>query len=713
MTVQDHPTRHPDFALESERLAGTVASMIERLRLLEDREYNVGADEHTSIVQADKAELEAQVLRPHIPAPYFGSLTVRAGGRTRTVYVGKAAFGSRDGQHDVISWLSPVGALFYSDATHWPKGEVHRRRQLDVRDKALHAVTDLFDRDAGGDTGAREAVLVQRLSEGATTGMRDVVETLQPEQDAAMRHPAGRNLVLQGSAGAGKTSIAFHRLAWLADAARGEQQARPDGCLVLMPTAVLAGYAARVLPSLGLQGVQVTTAETWASAQLGVEKLEVVDRTFALLLTDHDNARRRAAWLRAKAMGHARMLDVLRAHLLRRYLGNLKGDCALSVTRRGEATTYTLGREDVARLVERAVRADALVGHWAAIREALLGALLDAVNPLDAERPALLREVGAPLDAFVSKLFLGILPVTEARRLLGDEGTLREAAGGLLSEAQLRALLSDPLASVAKPRRSFADASELPLMLAVQALTRGIGRPVGRGVVPYDHILADEGQDFSPLLYRLLRRAARPGHVTVLGDLNQGIAGFRGPSGWPDVLAALGTDEQDLRALHRTYRSTGEITGVTQRVAATYNRAASAHGVDRAGAPVSRLTGAPLADLTARAVKAQLQAGHQHILVVTRREAEAEPLAAALRDLDVDARALTDGAARYAGGVTVLPVRLAKGLEADGCVVAGADAAHYDPQVEFESRLLYVAASRAQHALALVAEGELHPLLRD
>jgi len=134
-------------------------------------------------------------------------------------------------------------------------------------------------------------------------------------------------------------------------------------------------------------------------------------------------------------------------------------------------------------------------------------------------------------------------------------------------------------------------------------------------------------------------------------------------------------------------------------------------GVDRDGADVMRFTGEPLAVLTARAVKAIQAQGHRNVAVVTRRAADAETLAAAMRHHDVDAQPILNEQARYSGGVVILPVNLAKGLEFDGCVVAGADAAHYDPGTEFESRLMYVSASRGLHMLALTAEGTLHPLL--
>ena len=99
-------------------------------------------------------------------------------------------------------------------------------------------MTDLYDDDHGGDTGGREEVLLRRLEEGSTAGMRDVVETLQPEQNAAMRHAAGTPVIIQGAAGSGKTTIGFHRLAWLTNTDRGVHQIRPEASMVAVPNSM-------------------------------------------------------------------------------------------------------------------------------------------------------------------------------------------------------------------------------------------------------------------------------------------------------------------------------------------------------------------------------------------------------------------------------------------------------------------------------------------
>jgi DNA helicase II / ATP-dependent DNA helicase PcrA len=729
-SVQHPASTHPDFETEQLHLAGTTAAMLRQIDAWEDRERNVGADLETSLTLADMAEEKAAMLSVHVHEPYFGSLRVRVAGREQLLYVGQHAFRDLAGGHTVVSWESEVGGLFYSQVLNWQTpgrgktgpltGTIRRRRQLDVKGGQLHSLTDLYDDTAGGETGGREEVLLRRLGEAAQGGMRNVVETLQPEQNDAMRSAAGTNLLIQGSAGSGKTTIGFHRLAWLMHPERGEHQATPETSLVLMPNRVLAAYAARVLPGLQLEGVNVTTPEAWALGFLGLEKMEVTDRTLSLLLGDRDNARRRAAWRRAKALGDLRMLTVVRNHLAARLRANLGPlTYSSSVTLRGETRAVTLPHATLSSLLEDLLRRMPGEGLRPALRAALEAEVLSQLSVSETEQTSVLRQLAPELTALSGKVFAGLLPVSEGKRLISDEAVLRAAAEGVLDERTVQVLLTDPLAAIAKPRRSHADVTELPLMLAVAALLDGLGRRVGRELEAYSHIVLDEAQDYSPLLYALLARAARPGHLTALGDLNQGLHGYKGPNNWGEVQAAMQGNSAaqptrmtpTLMTLSRTYRSTRQITQLAGRVAATYNRAAAVVGVDRDGAEVQRLTGKPLAELVAGAVKAMQREGHLNIAIVTRRVVDAETLIGQLQQHDVDAQPILNEQARYTGGVVILPVNLAKGLEFDGCVAAGADEGHYDPATEYETRLLYVTASRGLHMLALAAEGELHPLL--
>lgn len=158
--------QHPDFEPEAQHLSNTVAAMLRQIDFWEDRDRQMGADLETSVILADEAGEHAAMLSPHVHHPYFGSLKVRVGGREQLLYVGKHGFRDVKGPYSVVSWDSEVGSLFYTQALGWTprkgsEGTIKRRRQLDITQKKLLRVTDLYDDEAGGDTGGREEVLLR------------------------------------------------------------------------------------------------------------------------------------------------------------------------------------------------------------------------------------------------------------------------------------------------------------------------------------------------------------------------------------------------------------------------------------------------------------------------------------------------------------------------------------------------------------------------
>ncbi|WP_027482046.1 HelD family protein [Deinococcus pimensis] len=712
---------HPDLPREREHLAGTIDSMTRRILQLEDGLQDVGADEDTAFVQRLDNEAEAQQLSVHLKAPYFGSMLVRARGRTQRLYLGRYPYYDPQGAFTVSDWRSPVGQLFYTDAVAWDKGEIHLKRQLDVRDRELTALTDLYVRGEGAAAAeaAREEVLVRRLSEGATSGMRDIISTIQPEQAALIQAPGTRPLVIQGPAGSGKTSLLFHRVAYLAYEDRGDGRLDPKNTLVLVPNRVLAGYARRVLPDLRIEGVTVATPDDWMTEQLGLNA-EVTDKTLTLLLGNADREVKRRAWLRAKALGDARMLDVLRESILRRYRDTL-GREAFETTVTAAEHDYTL-TYDAARLL-------ALLDHAAAsslltgVREAFTRRLVErawqdlhASGVPESAYRAVLAQLEHDAARLAQRAFRAASPITEVRRLLREPGELAASARGILPDARVRALLTpDPAAHLPTARTGSVDALELPLMLAVKAVQEGIGRKNARGAAAYDHVLVDEGQDLSPLLYRLLADVAPRGAVTVAGDINQGIHGYRAVSFWTEALDQLRvTPDDQVRHLRRTYRSTRQIVHLASGVARSFSRdeAQEAEAVPRDGQNVEVLEGGPLMERAARAVRAAREAGFENVGVIVRHARDCETVARALGERDIDAAPIDTEQKRYAGGVVVIPPNLSKGLEFDAAVIVGADTASYPHDVEYETRLMYVAVTRGMHALWLLPDGELHPLLR-
>jgi DNA helicase-2/ATP-dependent DNA helicase PcrA len=249
-----------------------------------------------------------------------------------------------------------------------------------------------------------------------------------------------------------------------------------------------------------------------------------------------------------------------------------------------------------------------------------------------------------------------------------------------------------------------------PEDLAVLALVQL--RLYGTEEKPYDHIVIDEAQDYSPLQLAVLSRVQRRASMTVLGDLQQGIHDYAGIRRWSELTELFAPGETAYYELDRSYRSTMEIIEFANRVLAGMDGGVKpAQPVFRSGDPVETeaIGGADPADVAARTLRDWRERTELGTIAVLCRTADmCRKLHAGLRERGIECSLLSADQQEYEGGLTVVPVYLAKGLEFDAVLIADADDAAYGPH---DAKLLYVGCTRALHRLKLLYRTTLTRLL--
>jgi hypothetical protein len=379
------------------------------------------------------------------------------------------------------------------------------RRRFGFRDGALTAYED--DRLSG--PAAVSALLLQEIERPRSGPMRDIVATVQPEQDVLVRAPLEQTVCVQGAPGTGKTAVGLHRAAYLLYAHRAQLAA--TGVLVVGPNRAFLSYVQEVLPALG--EVQVTS--------LTVDELAPAVRL-----------RREAGAAEAQVKGDARTATVLERAL---WLHAVRVDeplvLAVGVRR------MRLQPEDV-REVERAVRGRGLA--WNASRSAFAGALArrlvrlqDEAGISTSERAVERLSRNRVVTGYVDRRWPPLTAAGLVRAVLTDRDLLARAADGVLTAAEQDALAAGP-----PGRWSRAD---LPLLDEAAGL---LERPAG-----YAHVVVDEAQDLSAMQLRAVGGAAPRADATVLGDLAQGTTASA-PGDWSEVLRHLGKPSGAARRAH-------------------------------------------------------------------------------------------------------------------------------------------------------------------
>ncbi|MDQ1746059.1 MAG: hypothetical protein QOD07_322 [Frankiaceae bacterium] len=646
----------------------------------------------------------------------FGRLDMAGGERHHGGRIGLT-----DDSHDtlLVDWRAPVAEPFYR-ATATDSLGVVRRRHLRTRGRRLLDVEDdVFDLEALTDedrtTLGGEGALLAALTARRTGRMRDIVETIQAEQDLVIRADPSGVLVVQGGPGTGKTAVALHRAAYLLYTHR-EQLAR-TGVLVVGPNSVFLRYIEQVLPSLGETGVVlatlatlvpgvVVTAEDSPAAAAAKADIAMADRVAAAV----------ASYQRVPSEPRVVVFDEHELVLTPQQIAGARSRARRS-GRRHNRGRYTFAKQLLRMLVRDLVTADPELSgqRWVVqnlmrsddFRE-LVNDLWPLVSPTElvermyaADRGPLRREPG-------SGWTVGDVPVLdEAWALLGDPQEMVEIA-------QHRRRIRD---DVAYAREVVAatmtdirvDAATVAARYAGGTGSQSVAERAGRDAAwHYGHVIVDEAQEMSPMAWRMLVRRCPTRSMTVVGDIAQTSAEW-GARSWEDVLEPVAPGRWRSVELSVNYRTPAEIMAVAADVLHAVDPGAKApESVRETGAPpVARrvVAGADVAAVVAdeaAAAYATAEGGTVGVLVppsmldeVLSAVVERLPSVAAGEPLEAP--------------VSVLTVTAAKGLEFDNVVLV--EPAAVVAGGVHGLRDLYVALTRATQQLVVVHTGDLPPVL--
>ncbi|MGW6358775.1 HelD family protein [Streptomyces sp. NPDC055092] len=584
-------------------------------------------------------------------------------------YIGRRHVHDAVGDPMVIDWRAPVSQPFYRASKKDPM-DVGLRRRFGYTGGDLTAYED----ERLSDPAEAEVVsaLLQAEIERPRVGpMRDIVATIQPEQDEIVRSGLSGSVCVQGGPGTGKTAVGLHRVAYLLYAHR-ERLAR-TGTLVIGPNRSFLHYIEQVLPALG---------------ELEVKQATVDD------LVSHVEVRGADSADAAVVKGDARMAEVLRRAVRSHITLPVEPVVVVRGSRRWRVPAYEL-EEIVRELMARDMR-------YGAARDALPQRIAHAVlvqmersgeAPDDRVQDSVARN--AAVKAAVKVLWPAVDPAKLVLRLLSDAEFLAGHAEGVLSADEQKCVLWErPARSVRAAKWSSADAVLIDEVTDLVARTHSLG-----------HVVLDEAQDLSPMQYRAVGRRCTTGSATVLGDLAQGTTPWATRS-WAEALRHLGKEEAVVEELTVGFRVPRDVIAYASRLLPHI-----APGL----APVSSVRENPGAfevrqaangadDVVAACAEALEREGSVGLIAA---DARIPALAAALADAGLTC--LGPGEETTAQTrLTLVPASLAKGLEYD-YVVLDEPAAVVDgePDERTGLRRLYVALTRAVSGLVVIHAAEL------
>ncbi|MFG2365545.1 HelD family protein [Streptomyces mirabilis] len=444
-------------------------------------------------------------------------------------YIGRRHVHDAEGDPMVIDWRAPVSQPFYRASKKDPM-DVGLRRRFGYTGGDLTAYEDEHLSDPS-EAAATSKLLQQEIERPRVGPMRDIVATIQPEQDEIVRSGLSGSVCVQGGPGTGKTAVGLHRVAYLLYAHR-ERLAR-TGTLVIGPNKSFLHYIEQVLPALG---------------ELEVKQATVDDLVAHVEVRGTDDA------TAAVVKGDARMAEVLRRAVRSHVTLPTEGVVVVRGSRRWRVPAYEL-ETIVGELLDRDIR-------YGAAREALPQRIAHAVlvqmersgeAPDDRVQDAVARNTA--VKAAVKAIWPPVDPAKLVLRLLTDADFLAVHADGILDEDEQKEILwSKPVRSVKSARWAPADAVLIDEATDLVQRTHSLG-----------HVVLDEAQDLSPMQYRAVGRRCTTGSATVLGDLAQGTTPWATRS-WDEALTHLGKGDAVIEELTAGFRVPTDVITYASRL---------------------------------------------------------------------------------------------------------------------------------------------------
>ena len=659
----------------------------------------------------------------------------------RVIYLGGTSIPGKD----VFSWTAPVGRLWYAqsfeDGYTAPRGHIATRvdlkRHLRVREGHLEDLNDIFRRMLPVSDSARQELLAGQLG---STGPEDgqltiIIETIEPDQYESIANVDDTVVIVQGSAGSGKSEIGLHRIAYLlspfSDIAERERPT-PDTTLLVGPSQAFLDNADYLLPGLGVAaGVRRVRFSEWLGEKLSDRRVRFRPTIWNNLLNrgevrDFDEKAETFKGSLAMADSVDKYVGELTAGIRRRCrdLGPVLGpDSSVRVTRNQVRDTLSeilprrtgqlflnVQREEFIRRISGLVEQSGPVG----IRARRAGAQRrrsgrEALERERRERNELERRRRLIRDAVVAWCE-SAWPHIDFRQeyisLLSDTNKMLALAGDRLS-AQDAQTLAESVNS--DSINVFGDADMGALAYLDHLLNETIESR-------FRHVVVDEAQDISPIEFKLLAISSSTNWFTILGDTAQRLTPYRGIERWRDVERVFGRSEIAVQRARRSYRSTRQITVFTNRILRTFDKNIPAPiPFEREGARVEYCRSRNRSAM----FEAVLDDVERIRLTILPEDSVIAILARDIQNLnrfrefctERGYEGIVDIGDQHTDNSQTILARIpdVKGLEYDAVIVMGVNDSFSDTL--FNKKLLYLATTRAKHYLGIHWSGKRSPIL--
>lgn len=589
--------------------------------------------------------------------PYFGSITFKEKNKENKIYIGITHVEDEENEKYLVhDWRAPICSMFYDYELGKAKylapegiieGEITNKRQFNIKDGKLVRV---FDNNINIDDELLQEVLTQESNDK----MKNIVNTIQQEQNAIIRNITDKNLIVQGIAGSGKTSVALHRIAFLLYKIKNLNS---NNVLIFSPNNIFTEYISNVLPELGEANTLQTTFNDFLSSNL--KEFKTVESFTSFVERYYKYQETNKEWVKYKQSDD--IINDLETYI-NKFLDNIKFDKDI-ITHDFEISIGELNY-----LLKERYQKLLLVDRIDAIADKICR---DFYNGKHSKKNQILSSLNKSLNVKID--FKEIF-----KQFFTSEIFLNNFNGNI-TDYEIKN-------SVNKKEIKYEDAC---ILVYIKGLLEGFNY---KGLI--EEIVIDEAQDYNKLQYILLRKIFKRSNFTILGDVNQTVNPYYKYDSL-ESLSKIFDNGTIYLELTKTYRSTPEIIEHTNKILGLSHVSAIRKENNRP--VIFRKEDNNLEQLLTDDIM-NLKNNNFTIAIITKTDEEAENIYNILKSRVEDINLLTTSTKEFNKKMVIIPSYIAKGLEFDAAIIYTGKDNKYKTN---EKYLYYVACTRAQHQLII------------
>lgn len=686
------------------------------LKDTEDEEviYNMSRTYTTKIKNLEKSLL----------SPYFARIDFKADDENelKKLYIGKTNVFNENSEIEVVDWRAPISSIYYEGQMGRTKylcpegvieGELSLKRQYDIQDGKLIDYNDI-------DITTNDQLLQNCLNENSDTRLKNIVATIQSEQNQIIRANMFKPLIVQGVAGSGKTTVALHRIAYLVYTY--EKNFKPEDFLIIAPNRFFLDYISNVLPDLGVDYVRQQTFEEFAM-EIIEAKLEV-ENPNDKLSEIVNNGKEKTELLRASAKFKSSM-D------FKYYIDEWLYDFYNNILPKNDFKILdfkVMGYEDLKEILNESLKTNSLKSSIEILSNIMQKKVLNMSNDLIQKITAIRKQKIEKIDNNLSeenqqetrkkifeeseyeitqllkggkKLVLDYIKKIKIERvqdiykkIINDKERLKKYVDENLATYIIEKLNSNL-------RKKKIEYEDLTAFLYLKYKIMGLSEKF-----LLKHIVIDEAQDFGEFQFFTLNEVLNNNKsITILGDIAQGIYSYRGTNNWDRINEIVFENGASIKRLDNSYRTTAEIMNEANKVLTKIKQKENinlAIPVSRHGEKVNYVRAKSIEEkikIMEDRILSLKKKGYKNIAIIAKDMNSCNEIYEKIDKQKIEINLLSENLVKYEGGTTIIPSYLSKGLEFDSVIIYGYDSFEDN---ELDIKLLYVSMTRAMHSLDVI-----------